>query len=298
MIDFPPLATGEQPRWNGQSFEVGRQSVRVISYSTNLAGWDEDLTALHESEAGDGTHPIDRASRRAAIEALRHHGFPESGSVIEVGCSSGFLLKDLANAFPGAELVGSDIFLKPLQRLGVSLPQIPFVQMDLIQCPIKVGQFDAVIALNVLEHIEDDRLAIARLAGLLKPGGLLILEVPQGPNVYDIYDAYLRHFRRYGRLELRRKCLELGIVPLEVGAIGFFAYLPFWIVKKINRLRFGIRGERALQQETLVRDQIKATAKSRILDLAFFVEGALSRVLRAPIGIRSTFVGRVRSQIP
>jgi len=304
MIDFPALASGETPFWDGQTFQIGQRTSRVLAYSTNPTGWDETLTALHEAEAGDGAHPIDLASRHAAIDALRRHRFPEDGALLEIGCSSGFLLRDLKRAFPNAEIVGSDVFLELLERLGRSLPGLPLVQMDLLQCPIRGGQFDAVVALNVLEHIESDTTALLRMAELLKPEGILVLEVPQGPNLYDLYDAYLKHFRRYSKQEVVAKCSSSGFKPIEVKFLGFVPYIPFWLMKKLNRLRYGKRGERALRLQELVRGQIKTTADSKLLRLAFLVEKALCTRISAPIGIRCTLVarasdaGQVRWQTP
>jgi ubiquinone/menaquinone biosynthesis C-methylase UbiE len=292
MIDFPVLPSGEKPVWDGECFQLGGRSVRVLAYSSNFAGWDDDLTVLHEVEAGDGQHPIDIASRSTAIDALRSYGFPIHGAVLEIGCSSGFLLHDLRQAFPHAEIVGADIVVKPLERLGESLPGVQLVQMDVLQCPLRGQQFDAVVALNVLEHIEEDGAALEKMARLLKPGGILVLEVPQGPNLYDCFDAYLRHFRRYSKKDLLAKIAASGLQLQKIAFLGFVPYLSFWVVKNLNRLRFGLRGEKSPRIEELVREQIKITAKSKILEFAFSIEKALVRKISFPVGIRCTVVAR------
>lgn len=292
MIKFPPLSTGERPVWNGDGFAVGQRVVPVLAYSSNVEGWDEGLTSLHEAEAGDGQHPIDVTSRKAAVEALRRFGFPSNGTLLEVGCSTGFLLHDLKREFPDAELVGADIDLQALGRLGKSLPGVPLIQMDLLQCRMTERQFDAIVALNVLEHIEDDCGAIVQMAKLLKPGGVLVVEVPQGPKLYDYYDAYLRHFRRYSREELVAKLSDAGLLLERSGFIGVLPYLPFWMVKKLNRLRFGPRGEKTSDVEGMVRNQIKRTKRSKMFELLLSIENAFSVRVRFPLGIRCTAVAR------
>ena len=292
MIDFPVLPSGEKPIWDGKRFQLGERVTRVLAYSSNFTGWDDELTELHEVEAGDGQHPIDVASRNAALDALRRYGFPTNGAVLEIGCSSGFLLHDLRQEFPHAEIVGADIVVKPLEHLGESLPGVPLMQMDLLQCPLGDRQFDAVVALNVLEHIEDDTVALEKMARLLKPGGILVLEVPQGPNLYDYYDAYLRHFRRYRKKELLTKIITAGLELKETDFLGFVAYLPFFIVKKLNRLRFGQRGEKSFKIEEMVRKEIKATARSKTLEFVFAIEKALSGKISFPMGIRCTAISR------
>ncbi|MCX5848683.1 MAG: class I SAM-dependent methyltransferase [Deltaproteobacteria bacterium] len=293
MIEFPVLPSGEIPVWDGGMFRMDKRTARVLVYSTNSIGWDDELTELHEVEAGDGLHPIDIASRNTAVEALRRYGFPFDGSLLEIGCSSGFLLHDLRRAFPHAELVGADIVVKPLERLGESLPGVPLVQMDLLQCPLKERQFDAVVALNVLEHIEDDKKALEKMARLLKTGGILVLEVPQGPHLYDYFDAHLRHFRRYRKKELLTKISATGLELQEVNSLGFVAYLPFFIVKKLNRLRFGQSGEKSFKIEKMVREEINTTSKSIILEWFFSLEKALAGKFAFPFGIRCTAVARV-----
>ncbi len=296
MIKFPPVPTGERPTWNGDRFVVGERVVRVLTYSSNVKGWDEGLTSLHEDEAGDGQHPIDVTSRKAAVEALHRFGFPRNGTLLEIGCSTGFLLHDLKRELPDAQLIGADIDLQALERLGKSLPRVPLIQLDLLQCSIEQHQFDAIVALNVLEHIEDDCAAITEMAKLLKPGGVLIVEVPQGPSLFDYYDAHLRHFRRYSRKELVAKLTNAGLLVETSGFIGALPYIPFWLVKKLNRLRFGSRGERTASGiEGLVRNQIRRTGRSRALSLLLSVENRVSGMIKFPRGIRCTAVARTPS---
>ena len=64
------------------------------------------------------------------------------------------------------------------------------------------------------------------------------------------------------------------------------------MVKKLNRLRFGLRGEKSPRIEELVRDQIKGTAKSKILEFAFLVEKKLAQKISFPVGIRCTVIAR------
>ncbi len=212
--------------------------------------------------------------------------------MLEIGCSSGYLLQDLKQAFPEAEIVGADVVVKTLERLGKSLSGVPLMQMDILQCPLGERQFDAVIALNVLEHIEDDEAAFAMMAKLLKPNGILILEVPQGPDLYDYYDAYLRHFRRYRKKDLKEKITGSGLELHELDFLGFVPYLPFWVVKKFNRMRYGPNEEKLSRDKELVREQVKAASGSKAWELAFSVEKAVFGKIEAPIGIRCTAVAQ------
>lgn len=60
-----------------------------------------------------------------------------------------------------------------------------------------LGQFDSVFALNVVEHIKDDHLALSNASKLLSPGGKLVVLVPAYQWMYNSFDKALEHYRRY-----------------------------------------------------------------------------------------------------
>ncbi len=64
------------------------------------------------------------------------------------------------------------------------------------------NNFDSVFALNVVEHIFDDKLAVSNCYKLLKPGGHLIILVPAYQWLYNDFDKELEHYRRYTRKKL------------------------------------------------------------------------------------------------
>lgn len=94
--------------------------------------------------------------------------------------------------------------------------------------PQLVGKFDTVYALNVVEHIKDDRLAIANCKKLLAPGGHLIILVPAYQLLYNGFDKELEHFRRYTRRSVKRlfKSQDVDIVKTWyfnlAGILGWF----------------------------------------------------------------------------
>ena len=64
-------------------------------------------------------------------------------------------------------------------------------------------QFDSILYIDVLEHIDDDREELRRAAARLKPGGSLIVLAPAHPFLYSPFDAAVGHYRRYTRASLR-----------------------------------------------------------------------------------------------
>ena len=72
------------------------------------------------------------------------------------------------------------------------------------------GQFDTVVCLNVVEHVEDDLLALRNIRSALIPGGRAIILVPQDQAVYGSLDKVLGHYRRYSEQQLRKRMEEAG----------------------------------------------------------------------------------------
>jgi SAM-dependent methyltransferase len=290
-FDFPPTAdSASPPAWQGNGFAVDGRTLPILEYSENFAGWSDELTTLHEDAAGS-SHPIDVASRRDALLQLRRHLRGKSSpAILEIGCSSGFMLKAIVAAFPSAFVMGADVVRAPLLRLAVELPTVPLLRFDLLQCPLPLATFDAIVILNVLEHIEDDVAAMKQLHRLLKPGGVVIAEVPAGPNLYDAYDEALRHFRRYGMRELIDKFSSAGLVPLRRSYLGFVVYPAFCLAKWRNRRR----RMTVEAKSRVVQEQASRTASSGAMRVAFAIDGLLRDTLPLPWGIRCLLVAGKR----
>ena len=176
----PPAGSAQSPKWDGKNFIYGDFCTPVLEYSENFAGWSDDLTALHE-DVSDGSHPIEVASRQNAIKQVRKNVFRNQPVIMEIGCNSGFLIRNLVQNFPNAIIIGADVVKEPLFRLAKTIPGIPLIRFDLLQCPLPEKSVDILVMLNVLEHIEDDEKAMHEACRLLKNGGSLVIEVPAAP---------------------------------------------------------------------------------------------------------------------
>lgn len=86
---------------------------------------------------------------------------------------------------------------------------------------------DSCVCLNVLEHIEDDREALRRMAAMVQPGGVIVLLVPAFPALYGPIDRQLGHHRRYTRQSVRRLADAAGLQIKSaryMNALGFFGW--------------------------------------------------------------------------
>jgi len=275
-----PQGNPLKPLWDGQCFVFGDVRTPVLEYSENFAGWSDDLTALHEEAAGD-SHPIDLASRNDAIAQIKKFA-PQPGAVImEIGCSSGFFIRDLVKNFPQTVVVGADVVKEPLFRLAEALPGVPLIRFDLLQCPLPDQSVDVLVMLNVLEHIEDDVHALRKVFNLLKPGGILVVEVPAGPALYDSYDAELHHFRRYSATDLSQKLTAAGLKVGRRSHLGFVLFPAFAAVKLLNKF------SPKRKKQTVVRKQAASTSGSNLVKLAMEFEMKHLSTFQLPVGIRA-----------
>ena len=286
---WPLLADStSQPIWTDKGFDVGGIHHDILSYDNHSSHWSAELTSLHEADAGRD-HPMDLASREMAIRSLRRFVSAATPLILEVGCSSGYFLEALRMNWPKARLIGSDYFPEPLQALAARLPDVPILQFDLTTCPLPDACVDAVTALNVLEHIEDDVRALSQVRRILKPGGIVHIEVPSNPDLYDIYDEQLMHHRRYRVSELESKMRQAGLTVVRTTHLGFFPYPLFAAVKRQNKAKTNWPMER---KKAWLSAQIKNTRRNPILQAMLAMELILGQWVSYPAGIRCVVVGQ------
>ncbi len=87
---------------------------------------------------------------------------------------------------------------------------------------------DSCVCLNVLEHIEDDRLAIENMAAVLPPGGRIVLIVPAHQALYGPIDRNLGHFRRYDKSTVRALSNGAGLVVRKLHYMNLAGFFGWW----------------------------------------------------------------------
>jgi SAM-dependent methyltransferase len=247
--------------------------------------WSADLEELHEESSRD--HFIDVWTRRAML--ARMGSLPQHPTVLDVGCSTGYLLEDLRSAIPEVRLIGVDLVAGGLRKAHQNVPEATLLQADACALPLDDASVDATLSANLLEHVPDDTRALAEIFRILRPGARAVIVVPVGPRNYDYYDRFLGHERRYASGELARKANAAGFEVLEDIHLGAPLYPAFWAVKQRNRRRYAdLDGARL---EARVRADIARTTDSALGHLACHIEERLLAFgVRLPFGIRGLTV--------
>jgi SAM-dependent methyltransferase len=167
-------------------------------------------------------------SRLAILDQVGLHCTPPSQRVFELGCSEGSILKGLQDC--GHHVVGCDVNAESAafgsKENGVSIQAGMFEDLD-----FPASYFDFAYSFHTLEHLRDPHRIVSKIAGILRPEGTLLLEVPCNEQEYDNLDhlqffteeslAYLLN-RYFYEVELRRNWYKhhSGVMQEALYGIG------------------------------------------------------------------------------
>ena len=173
-------------------------------------------------------HPWWKARSSLTLRLLDRLEIRPPSRVLDAGSGWGTTLEALERA--GYRVVGADISRKALEGLDGTAREL--VEFDLTKpLPDGIEPFDAVLALDVIEHLDDDRGAVARLGELTRPGGVVVVSVPALPDLFTEFDAIQGHRRRYLPETLRDTFEGSGLVVEQVFWWGS------WLVPMLRRSR-------------------------------------------------------------
>jgi SAM-dependent methyltransferase len=244
----PPAGADELPAYDGGWLLEDGRPAPFLSYvgGDPEVNWSDQLEQLHEESSR--SHFMDVWTRRSILDRA---AIGEHDVVLDLGCSTGYLLEDVAQRYPAATLLGLDLVAAGLVKAHASVPNARLLHADACDVPLQDDAVDAVLSANLLEHVPDDRGALREIARVLRPGHRAAVVVPAGPDTYDYYDRFLGHERRYAKGELAGKGREAGLRVLEDVYLGSLIYPAFWLVKQRNRRRRGhLRGDALAAQVT------------------------------------------------
>jgi SAM-dependent methyltransferase len=96
---------------------------------------------------------------------------------------------------------------------------------------------DSVTALDVIEHVENDRGALREMARVLKPEGVLVVTVPAFQALWSDWDVALHHVRRYRRAQLVERLREAGFELLHCNYVNVLVFPAVYAIRKWRTLR-------------------------------------------------------------
>lgn len=216
------------------------------------ASYDSDYFERYPGgEAYEADEPQRRYEARLRVELVRRHA--DGGRLLEIGSAAGFFLDEARRA--GFEPVG----IEPAREVAEAASRrfgLPVTAALVEDAPLEERAFDVACGWHALEHIPEPAPALERLRGSLRPGGLLVLEVPNAGSVTARRQGMSwfhldldHHVAHYAPRSLRALLERAGFAVLATESFPALGYL---------------RPARALHPRSLVA-QAKELARVRAL---------------------------------
>jgi SAM-dependent methyltransferase len=205
---------------------------------------------------------------RLVLSLLRRYtGGPSACRLADVGCGTGGLLRFLRSR-RWSDISGfdhSDVAVEALGRDGIAVHKIDFE----VPFTLEGGPYDAITAMDVMEHISDEGAFLEGIGRSLKPNGVFVITVPAFRHLFSAWDERLGHRRRYTRRSVRNALEDRG---LDVAACRYFFSLayPMALLRRGTGLFDGSRRCEFPPVPGVVNAALKALGRMEIF-LAWFV---------------------------
>lgn len=153
--------------------------------------------------------------------------------VLDMGCASGWFVSEIQKKYPNSDFYGIDIYDEAIRYANKLYPQIKFSVSDAHKTKYENDFFDLIISTEVIEHLEDPKIAIKEMKRILKKNGQLIIEVDSGSVLFSIVWYLWRKIN--GKVWNDSHLHSFNVAKLE----NIAKELDFKIEKK-NKFNFGM----------------------------------------------------------
>lgn len=170
------------------------------------------------------------AKRRLIRQLIfRYSNYAFLPTLLDVGCGTGRLMADLSDCAKctGVDASPRSVQLAEAKNLVVNLGTAT-------KLPFPDHSFDFVVMSDVLEHIDDDTLALNEVFRVLNSAGHVIITVPAHPFLYGPHDRALSHVRRYDKQELKKVINQVGFEIKKLSPTNMLLLLPAIIQKLVE----------------------------------------------------------------
>jgi SAM-dependent methyltransferase len=154
--------------------------------------------------------------------------------ILDVGCGAGLFFDALAR-FGHVEGIESD--RESVERSASWRGRITIGELDSSFTP--AAPFDLILMLDVLEHVAGAPALVERAAGLLAPGGRILITVPAFDCLWTAHDDLNHHLKRYSAAGLRRMIRDAGLVAIDIHYMFHSLAILKLLVRAKERLTAG-----------------------------------------------------------
>lgn len=233
-----------------------------------------DLRLYDEIATLERTHWWYSARRKILEATLRAElaAAAPRGAVLDLGCGTG---ANRAVAALCGRAVGVDFSGLALAYARRAGGYRALLQADATRLPFAEGAFDWVLALDILEHL-DDGPAAAEICRVLRPGGRALITVPAFPALWGAQDEVAHHRRRYTRAALLSLLRGAQLAVRRITYINTALFLPILLVRRTLRL---------LRRPPRSENSLHPAWANPVLERLFALEARLVPRVSLPFGV-------------
>jgi len=239
---------------------------------------------LYESELN---HWWDKVRRKIVINFIKRYysGSTHRPQILDIGCGTGAMAEEVKGI---GSYYGLDVSREAVdfcERRGIENIGLG----DVRNIPYGENTFDFVLALDVIEHVDDDFLAVKEIRRVLRPGGITIITVPAFKFLWGPTDVFFHHYRRYRLVELESLLKGNNFSILKLSYFNILLFFPIVIIRMIIKL-FHLPDK---MENNLSRNMINDTwIINKTLYLIFYFESILLRCVNFWFGVSALAIGR------
>lgn len=194
-------------------------------------------------------------------------------NILEIGCGTGPNISVLN--FTKFKVIGLD-----LSKYALSIVKkrfdIPLINGDLNNLPFKSNSVDIIIAMDVIEHLDNDINGIKEIYRTLKNGGVIIISVPAFKFLWGLQDIVTGHKRRYSLKDIKLKLKNNNFFIIKSHYFNFFLFYPIFFIRRlILILNLKIKSE----------NEVNFPLLNFFLKKILLVEIFLSKFIKFPFGV-------------
>lgn len=162
-----------------------------------------------------------------------HIELKKNFKIMDIGCGTGMMLEEIKNKF-SITAIGIDnseeaVRFSKKRGLNIILSSAEKIEQN-------SESIDLIMALDLIEHIENDIASLKEFNRVLKKNGYVLLTVPAFNCLTSAHDVINEHKRRYQLGELKNKVEEAGFKVIKISYYNSLLFLPILIVKVIKKI--------------------------------------------------------------
>ena len=149
-------------------------------------------------------------------------------------------------------------------------------QGDICNIPASAASYDLVLATDIIEHVDEDRVALQEIARVLRPNGAALITVPAFQTLWGLQDTVSQHKRRYTKRDLVEKLGQSSLSIKELFYFNYLLFLPIWTARTLIRI---------MQPNLKSENELNSRFINRVLQMIFFLDVLTARHIRPPFGV-------------